>query len=91
MRGTLSLEPVGHFTYAKQRRGGVTTMPVAVYLLEVTEELVVWPEQHERQRAWHRRPIAAELVEEPELRALLRSLTCRRTISTTSTPGSPCS
>ena len=39
--------------------------------LEVTEELSRWPEKKQRTRKWFLRPDAAELVDEPELRAII--------------------
>ena len=44
-----------------------------VYALRVEEVADLWPEQ-ERQRRWVRAAEAAEAVNEPELRALLRRL-----------------
>jgi hypothetical protein len=44
---------------------------VSVYLLEVREELEIWPECARRRRAWFTLAEAAEAVQEPELRALL--------------------
>jgi hypothetical protein len=45
---------------------------VSVYLLAVTEELADWPERQQRERAWFTLAEAAERVDEPELRDLLR-------------------
>jgi hypothetical protein len=47
---------------------------VAVYLLDVQEELDTWPECERRQRAWFTPSEAAAAVEEPELRQLLLQL-----------------
>jgi hypothetical protein len=44
---------------------------VAVYLLEVQEELETWPECERRQRAWFTLGDAAAAVREPGLRDLL--------------------
>lgn len=65
---------VGSFTYEKRRPSGRLPVRVAVYLLEVQEELESWPECERRQRAWFTLGDAAEAVKEPELRALLLQL-----------------
>lgn len=39
----------------------------------VTDELSRWKEQHERERRWFTMAEAAEAVDEPDLRALIRS------------------
>jgi uncharacterized protein len=45
---------------------------VTVYQLAVTEELADWPERQQRERAWFTPAEAADKVDEPELRDLLR-------------------
>jgi hypothetical protein len=45
---------------------------VSVYLLAVTEELAHWPESQQRERAWFTPAEAADRLDEPELRNLLR-------------------
>jgi 8-oxo-dGTP pyrophosphatase MutT (NUDIX family) len=62
---------IGSYTYEKRRATGPVPVRVAVYLLEVEEELEIWPECERRRRAWFTLPAAAEAVTEPELRALL--------------------
>jgi len=62
---------IGSYTYEKRRPTGLVPVRVAVYLLEVEEELETWPECGRRQRAWFTLAAAAEIVREPGLRALL--------------------
>jgi 8-oxo-dGTP pyrophosphatase MutT (NUDIX family) len=62
---------IGSFTYEKRRHTGTVPVRVAVYLLEVQEELETWPECQRRQRAWFTLSAAADAVREPELRELL--------------------
>ena len=62
---------IGSFTYEKRRPSGSVPVRVSVYLLEVKEELEIWPECARRQRAWFTLADAAAAVREPELRALL--------------------
>ena len=64
----------GTYTYEKRRSSGVVPVRVTVYLLEVREELEVWPECQQRQRAWFTPGDAAAAVQEPELRDLLLQL-----------------
>jgi 8-oxo-dGTP pyrophosphatase MutT (NUDIX family) len=66
---------IGSYTYEKRRPTGRLPIRVAVYLLDVQEELDTWPECERRQRAWFTPSEAAEAVEEPELRQLLLQLT----------------
>jgi 8-oxo-dGTP pyrophosphatase MutT (NUDIX family) len=62
---------IGSYTYHKRRQSGSVPVRVAVYLLEVQEELETWPECQRRQRAWFTLSDAAAAVHEPELRDLL--------------------
>jgi 8-oxo-dGTP pyrophosphatase MutT (NUDIX family) len=62
---------IGSYTYEKRRSSGSVPVRVAVYLLDVLEELDTWPECEVRQRAWFTPSEAAAVVQEPELRELL--------------------
>jgi 8-oxo-dGTP pyrophosphatase MutT (NUDIX family) len=62
---------IGSYTYEKRRPSGPVPVRVAVYLLEVEQELETWPECERRRRAWFSLTAAADAVTEPELRALL--------------------
>jgi 8-oxo-dGTP pyrophosphatase MutT (NUDIX family) len=72
--GEPEVESIGSFVYAKRRRSGIVPVRVAVYLIEVQDELDRWPEQEQRQRAWFTVAEAAAAVEEPDLRALIERL-----------------
>jgi predicted phosphate transport protein (TIGR00153 family) len=66
--------PLGSFRYRKRHSSGATVWTdVQVFPFAVTEELDSWKEQHERERRWFTMAEAAEAVEEPDLRALIRS------------------
>ncbi len=68
-------EPVGHFTYDKVLKdGSIEAVLTSVYHLRVTKLLDDFPEADQRQRSWVTPKIAAERVDEPELKALLRHL-----------------
>jgi 8-oxo-dGTP pyrophosphatase MutT (NUDIX family) len=69
--GAAGASCIGSYTYEKRRSTGLVPVRVAVYLLEVEQELETWPECARRQRAWFSIAAAAEAVREPELRALL--------------------
>ncbi len=77
VRGATHSKSIGTFTYNKRRKDKLHPLKVLVYVLEVTEEAAVWPEFKERQRGWFELPIAADLVAEPDLKALLLELMAR--------------
>lgn len=69
---------IGSFRYRKKRASGATVWTdVDVFPFAVTEELESWKEQHERERRWFTLAEAAEAVDEPDLRALIRSFGAR--------------
>lgn len=72
--GVVSEAPVGSYLYTKSRAWGRRPINVLVFLLFSVEESPVWPERHERTRAWFSLSIAAMIVHEPSLAALLKGL-----------------
>lgn len=66
-------EPMGHYRYEKGLDNG-TSIPVntQVYVTRVHDLEKVYPEVDERKRAWFSPQEAANLVDEPDLKALLR-------------------
>ncbi|WP_093570761.1 NUDIX hydrolase [Methylobacterium sp. 174MFSha1.1] len=73
--GQISKTPVGHYSYGKRLAGGgVVPCQVAVYVLAVTDHLPNWREQGQRDVQWVSPEVAAMLVEEPELAALILDL-----------------
>ena len=72
--GQMSAETIGSYRYEKRRPVGAVPVRVAVYLVEVSQELDRWPEQDRRRRAWFSVAEAAAAVEEPELKALIQRL-----------------
>jgi len=70
--GLALAESIGSYTYRKNYPAGPIAVRVHVYLLEVREELLSWPEQDQRERAWFELPDAVAKVDEPELRDLLQ-------------------
>lgn len=72
--GVISSEPIGSYLYTKPRSWGRRPINVRVFLLLEVEESEIWPERHERIRAWFSTSIAAMIVHEPSLAALLKGL-----------------
>jgi len=74
VQGDIATEPLGAFRYLKTlgpKQQQVCS--VNVFALEVTRELGLWPEQHQRSRRWMPAREAARSVDEPELRALIEA------------------
>lgn len=65
---------IGSYRYRKRRSSGASIWTdVEVFPFAVTQELDTWKEQHQRERRWFTLAEAAEAVDEPDLRALIRS------------------
>ena len=77
LSGTIiNAKPVGHYVYKKRLSPDKAVIcQVAVFLLRVRRELGVWPERQQRVRAWFSPEVAATLVAEKGLEAILRRLT----------------
>ncbi|MFV0622877.1 DUF47 family protein [Sphingomonas sp. ac-8] len=74
VRGLVCPTPLGQYRYRKRRRNGASLMiDVEVFPLAVSQELGAWKEQSERERRWFSLTEAADAVEEPDLRDLIRS------------------
>ncbi|MBV7409330.1 NUDIX hydrolase [Maritimibacter sp. DP1N21-5] len=66
---------IGFYTYSKREQGRRMPVVVAVFPLLVQRELMNWPERGQRKRKWVSRKKAAKLVDEPELKDILRAFT----------------
>jgi len=72
----INAKPVGHYLYKKRLAPGkLVSCRVAVFLLRVRREFDMWPEREQRIRAWFSPEVAATLVAEKRLAAILRGLT----------------
>ena len=72
--GTIARKPLGRFPYRKWRSAKRYDLAkVDVFALKVAKERSSWKEQAERERCWFTREEAAEMVDEPELRSLIRA------------------
>jgi uncharacterized protein len=74
VKGALNDTALGTFTYDKRRRSDVIALEVTVYLLEVAKVFDMWPEAHERERAWFSVAEAAEAIAEPGLQDIILAL-----------------
>lgn len=64
---------IGRYCYSKRMRGGVPVRTnVDVFAVRVTSVAEHYPEATERERRWVTLEEAAEMVDEPDLAALLR-------------------
>jgi uncharacterized protein Yka (UPF0111/DUF47 family)/ADP-ribose pyrophosphatase YjhB (NUDIX family) len=72
--GLVCPTPLGSYRYRKRRNNGASLMiDVDVFPLAVNTELGSWKEQPERERRWFTLAEAADAVDEPDLRDLIRS------------------
>ena len=70
--GPISKRSIGIFHYPKRLSdGGIVTCEVHVYPLPVESQRKQWPERYERNQQWFTPEEAAQVVQEPELAALL--------------------
>lgn len=74
VQGLVCPTPLGSYRYRKRRRNGAALMiDVDVFPLSVSTELSAWKEQSQRERRWFSLTDAAQAVDEPDLRDLIRS------------------
>ncbi|MEZ5876754.1 MAG: NUDIX hydrolase [Tepidamorphaceae bacterium] len=75
VEGDISRKSIGSFNYDKQLDGDdFISCKVDVYRLDVTRWVSNWPEGDERERLWCFPDEAAERLQEPELKDIVRSL-----------------
>lgn len=72
VRGRIDSRSIGAFCSCKDRDGASIPVEIEVFPLEVTDELDRWPEMEQRQRRWLPLGEAADVVDEPELAAIIR-------------------
>jgi len=68
--GVITGDTVGSYVYEKYNR----EHHVTVYVMKVVDERADWPERGERQRQWITPAEAIRRVDEPELKAILRTV-----------------
>jgi 8-oxo-dGTP pyrophosphatase MutT (NUDIX family) len=70
--GPVSEQPIGSYRYDKRLKdGNARPVEVSVFPLRVETLSDDWPEKDQRRREWFSPAVAAALVEEPELKALI--------------------
>jgi 8-oxo-dGTP pyrophosphatase MutT (NUDIX family) len=74
VKGTVRQKAIGHYDYWKRRAEHFDLCRVEVYPLEVSKQLKKWPEMGERDSRWFDVEEAAQLVLEPALAAVIRTL-----------------
>jgi 8-oxo-dGTP pyrophosphatase MutT (NUDIX family) len=74
VKGQVSPDRLGTFSYSKRTKDGDLPVEVAVYVIDVSALSDDWPEAAERRREWFSPAAAAELVDEHGLKALLLRL-----------------
>ena len=73
--GQVSKKPIGEFGYEKRLSGGkVQPTRVEVFALEQMVQHPDWPEQGQRRLQWFSVTEAADAVDEPELKDIIRKL-----------------
>ena len=71
-QGKLSEDVIGFYTYSKIHKGDDLPCVVAVFPLRVRKLLKDYPEKDQRKRKWFSRKEANALVDEPELRRIIK-------------------
>ena len=72
--GQIGHEPVGTYLYWKRQAAHFELCDVKVFRLNVEGQLETWPEKSQRETRWFSFAEAADRVEEPGLRNLIRRL-----------------
>lgn len=72
--GKVRKKPVGRYLYWKRMEDYFLLCKVTLYLLKAERRLENWAENSQRQSHWFSLNDAADLVEEPGLKAAIRSL-----------------
>lgn len=70
--GKLSNQVVGFYAYSKTHEGDNLPCVVAVFPLKVSKMLRDYPEKGSRKRRWVSQKKAVSMVEEPELRRIIK-------------------
>lgn len=73
VEGEIAAAAIGRYRYMKRGKDGARELSVDVFPMRVTRERKHWPEEDERTRRWVSVEEAANAVDEPELKALIRA------------------
>lgn len=72
--GRVRKKPIGQYEYWKRMQDHFVLCEVTLYRLDARRQLADWQEQSQRRSHWFKLEDAADIVDEPGLKALLRSL-----------------
>lgn len=73
--GKIHGTPLGQYSYMKEHDDGSSDLcDVSLFGLRVRGTLINWPEKGQRQRRWCTLAEASELVDEPQLKQLLKTV-----------------
>ncbi|TCR66152.1 NUDIX hydrolase [Bosea sp. BK604] len=72
--GRIKKKSSGSYSYWKRLPEETALCDVKLYVMEVERQLETWPEQGQRRCQWFKLADAADLVDEPELRTVIRAL-----------------
>ena len=72
--GRIGEHSIGFYHYTKLLAGAAVPCKVEVFLLEVEEQLDSFPEEGQRKIQWFGLQEAGDIVQEPELSAIIRNL-----------------
>lgn len=76
LTGLVSPEEIGAYRYRKRRGNGSSVLAnVHVFPLRTTVQSGRWPERHQRETRWFTQEEAADAVDEPGLKDLIRAFT----------------
>jgi len=74
LRGKIEKSALGAYEYEKRLKNSASvTCRVDVFALLALKQKKTWPEKNQRAAHWFPAAIAAEQVDEPELRAIIRA------------------
>lgn len=72
LTGKVHTRPIGVFSYYKVRSADELPCIAVVYPMLVKKVAKTWPEMKQRKRRWVSRKKAVDLIDDPELRELIR-------------------
>ncbi len=72
-QGKIGAQVLGFYSYSKNHKGDDLPCVVAVFALKVKKLVKDYPECKQRKRLWASRKQALALVEEPELRRIIKA------------------
>jgi len=81
LKGEMSVPPLGHYRYIKDKQGAALPIRVEVFALKVTEQSQAWPEMGTRKMLWLPPDQAARRVAEAGLKDILMNFRASRVVA----------